>query len=116
MIRFIKRKSTGVMAEIFNTITPEEMQITGNKMLVAANIADLMESKGWTPAQFAEKFPKTEDEILQWLEGQTDFDIDTLTQISLVLGVDIQRLFAPVQDTKPKKNKRMSNKKLVLAE
>ncbi len=101
MIRLIKRKMTGVSAQLFDSISREEMNATRIQMLVACNIADLMESKGWTPAQFAEKFSMTEDEILDWLGGQTDFDVNTLTKISLVLDVDVQALFAPIKSPVP---------------
>ena len=101
MIRLIKRKLTGVAAQISNSITPLERMETSNRLRVACNIADLMESKGWTPAQFAEKFSMTEDEILDWLGGQTDFDVNTLTKISLVLDVDVQALFAPIKSPVP---------------
>lgn len=101
MIRLLKRKTTGVAAQLFDSNTPLDMKITGNQMLVASNIYDLMESKGWTPAQFAEKFSMTEDEILDWLGGQTDFDVNTLTKISFVLDVDVQALFAPIKSPVP---------------
>lgn len=115
MIRLIKRKMTGVSAQLFDSISREEMNATRIQMLVACNIADLMESKGWTPAQFAEKFSKSEDEILDWLGGQTDFDIDTLTKISLVLDVDVQALFAPIKSQKSDKKKMETQEELEFA-
>ena len=89
------------MADVIAKRDPRHLEQTTKRLLAACNIADLMESKGWTPAQFAEKFSKTEDEILDWLGGQTDFDIDTLTKISLVLDVDVQDLFAPIKSPVP---------------
>jgi len=101
MIRLLKRKATGAMAEVITKRDPRHLEQTTKRLLVACNIADLMESKGWTPAQFAEKFSMTEDEISDWLGGQTDFDLNTLTKISLVLDVDVQALFAPIKSPVP---------------
>ena len=89
------------MAAVIAKRNPQHLAQTRKRRLVACNIADLMEAKGWTPAQFAEKFSMTEDEILDWLGGQTDLDINTLTKISLVLDVDVQALFAPIKSPVP---------------
>ena len=115
MIRLIKKKATGAMADIIAKRNPHHLELTRKRLLVSCNIADLMESKGWTPAQFAEKFSKSEDEILDWLGGQTDFDIDTLTKISLVLDVDVQALFAPIKSQKSDKKKMEAQEELEFA-
>ena len=103
------------MAEVIAKRDPRHLEQTTKRLLVACNIADLMESKGWTPAQFAEKFSMTEDEILDWLGGQTVFDINTLTKISLVLDVDVQALFAPIKSQKSDKKKMETQEELEFA-
>ncbi len=112
MIKFIQRKSTGVMADVIAGRDPMRLEQTRKRMVVACNISNLIESKGWSIAQFAEKFSMTEDEVSLWLEGQTNFDIDTLTKISLILDVDVQALLEPIKEVAPKPKRKLSKREL----
>lgn len=56
-------------------------------MLLAAKIADAMRSKGLSQKQMATEIDKTEFEISEWLSGNGNFTIDTLTEIEGLLGI-----------------------------
>ena len=59
------------------------------KMRTAARIADAMQAAGLSKSQFARKMGKSPSEITKWLSGTHNFTIDSLQEISAVLGVEI---------------------------
>ena len=59
------------------------------KMRTAARIADAMKAVGLSKSQFARKMGKSPSEITKWLSGTHNFTIDSLQEISAVLGVEI---------------------------
>ena len=60
---------------------------TRNKMMVAARIADALKVKGITQKQMAVLMGKTESEISEWLSGNRNLTIDTLTDIEEFLNI-----------------------------
>jgi transcriptional regulator with XRE-family HTH domain len=56
-------------------------------MLVAVKIADALEAKKFSQKAFAEIMGKSESEISEWLSGNRNFTIDTLSDISECLGI-----------------------------
>jgi ribosome-binding protein aMBF1 (putative translation factor) len=82
-----KRKSTGLLSELLSEISPSSMARTRNRMLVAAKIADAMHSMGMNQKQMAAAMQKTESEISEWLSGDRNFTIDTLTDIENFLHI-----------------------------
>lgn len=59
------------------------------KMRTAARIADAMQTAGLSKSQFAKKMGKSPSEVTKWLSGTHNFTIDSLQEISSVLGVEI---------------------------
>lgn len=86
-----------LLQELLDEVTPLEMEQTNVKMQLAANIEDLIRSKGWSKTRFALELNKTQPEISKWLSGAHNFTVETLVQISQVLGVEIAALFAQKQ-------------------
>lgn len=86
-----------LLQELMDEVTPVEMEQTNVKMQLAANIEDLIRSKGWSKTRFALELNKTQPEISKWLSGAHNFTVETLVQISQVLGVEIAALFAQKQ-------------------
>ncbi len=82
-----------LLRELLEEVTPLEMAQTKVKMQMAANIEDLIRSKGWSKTRFALELNKSQPEISKWLSGAHNFTTDTLTHIAHVLGVDISALF-----------------------
>jgi transcriptional regulator with XRE-family HTH domain len=86
-----------LLQELLDEVTPLEMEQTNVKMQLAANIEDLIRSKGWSKTKFASEMNKSQPEISKWLSGAHNFTVETLVQISQVLGVEIAALFAQKQ-------------------
>jgi transcriptional regulator with XRE-family HTH domain len=82
-----------ILKDLLEEVTPLEMEQTSVKMQLAANIEDLIRSKGWSKTRFANELKKSQPEISKWLSGAHNFTIDTLIQISQVLGVEVAKLF-----------------------
>ncbi len=79
---------------LLDEVTPLEMEQTKTKVLIAAQIDSILRAKGWSKSLLAEKLSKNPSEITKWLSGTQNFTIDILTQIALVLEVEISRLLS----------------------
>ncbi len=86
-MKVIKRKATGVLADMIANINFTSYAKTRNKMLLAKKIADAMRSKDLSQKQMATKMDKVESEISEWLSGDRNFTVDTLTEIEGFLGI-----------------------------
>lgn len=84
-----KRKATGLLAELLAEMDPISLACTRNKMLLAVKIADAMQSKGLNQKKMATEMGKSESEISEWLSGDRNFTVDTLTEIELFLKVKL---------------------------
>ncbi len=56
---------------------------------IADRIAYLLEAKGMTQRDLAQKMGKRESEVSKWLTGRHNFTTNTLARISLALGSPI---------------------------
>ena len=65
---------------------------TRDRMLVASKIADTLYAKNISQRKFAEMLGKCESEISEMLSGNRNFTLDTLSDISKCLKVDILQL------------------------
>lgn len=90
MIR--KKKATGVLASLIENINEESLERTRNRMMIAKKISMAIKSKGYTQKQFAAIMGKTESEISEWLSGDRNFTIDTLTDIGRTLNINLLNL------------------------
>jgi transcriptional regulator with XRE-family HTH domain len=81
------------LQELFNEVSPVEMEQTKIKMQLAARIEDLVKSKGWNKSKFAKVVDKNPSEITKWFSGNQNFTVDVLTEIAFVLGVETSFLF-----------------------
>ena len=69
------------------TITEEDERRTRDRMLIAVKIADALEAKNLSQKAFAKLMKKTESEISEWLSGNRNFTVDTLSDIGNCLGI-----------------------------
>lgn len=90
-----KRHSSPLIKKILEEITPKQKQRVANKMLLAARLDDLMQARGWSKSQFAEKVDRNPSEITKWLSGTHNFTLETLTDISMVFGISLSELHEP---------------------
>ena len=75
--------------EILESISPAELRMTKQRMLLAAKIDDAIKSKGWKKTDFAKEMKKSPSEISKWLSGTHNFTSDTLFDIGEVLGIKL---------------------------
>lgn len=89
MNKILKKKASGVLAQILENPQKDVMARTQNRMAVAVKIGYILHQKNITQKSFAKMMHKTESEISNWLSGDRNFTIDTLTDISETLGTNL---------------------------
>ena len=82
-----RRKPSATLTKIMSSITEEDKRRTRDRMLIAVKIADALEAKKLSQKAFAELMNKSESEISEWLSGNRNFTVDTLSDISDCLGI-----------------------------
>lgn len=78
-----------IIEELLAEITPLQMKQVKFKMLLAAQIEDLVRANGLTNIQIAAKLGNTTQEVEQWFSGTHDFTIDTLIKIAFHLDANL---------------------------
>lgn len=84
-----RRKPSAVLSKTMASITEEDIRHTRDRMLIAIRIADALEAKKLSQKRFAELMGKSESEISEWLSGNRNFTIDTLSDIGNCLGINL---------------------------
>ena len=84
-----RRKPSESLTRILGNIDEDKLRRTRNRMLVAIRIADTLKAKGISQKKFAEMTGRSESEISEWLSGNRNFTIDTLSDIKKCLGLDL---------------------------
>ena len=82
-----RRKPSATLTKIISSISEEDKRRTRDRMLIAVKIADALEAKKLSQKAFAELMKKSESEISEWLSGNRNFTVDTLSDISDCLGI-----------------------------
>lgn len=85
-----RRKPSAGLTKIMSSITEEDRCRTRDRMLIALKIADALEAKKLSQKAFAELMSKSESEISEWLSGNRNFTVDTLSDISDCLGIRLK--------------------------
>ena len=83
------RNASGVLGRMLANMDELSLAKTRNRMMVAAKIADAMNDSGMNRKQLAQKMGKTESEISEWLSGDRNITLDTLTEIEYALNVSL---------------------------
>ena len=84
-----RRKPSASLTRIMNNIYEDKLRRTRDRMLVANRIADALKAKGISQKKFSEMTGRSESEISEWLSGDRNFTIDTLSDIKKYLGIDL---------------------------
>lgn len=84
-----RRKRSSTLTKILSSITEDDKRRARDRMLIAVKIADTLEAKKLSQKAFAALMKKSESEISEWLSGNRNFTIDTLSDISNCLGVSL---------------------------
>lgn len=84
-----ERKATGTLGSMLANIDKRGLSRTRNRMLLAIKISEALKDKKMTQKQFASQMGKTESEVSEWLSGDRNFTVDTLTDISEALDINL---------------------------
>lgn len=84
-----RRKPSATLTKIMSSITEEDKRHTRDRMLIAVKIADALEAKKLSQKDFAKLMDKSESEISEWLSGNRNFTVDTLSDISNCLRIHL---------------------------
>ena len=84
-----RRKPSASLTKIMNDIDEDKLRRTRDRMLVANKIADALKAKGISQKKFSEMTGRSESEVSEWLSGDRNFTIDTLSDIQNYLGIDL---------------------------
>ena len=84
-----RRKPSASLTRIMNNIDEDKLRRTRDRMLVANRIADALKAKGISQKKCSEITGRSESEISEWLSGDRNFTIDTLSDIKKYLGIDL---------------------------
>ena len=84
-----RRKPSASLTRIINNIDEDKLRRTRDRMLVANKIADALNAKGISQKKFSEMTGRSESEVSEWLSGDRNFTIDTLSDIQKYLGIDL---------------------------
>lgn len=69
---------------------PEHTKLMVSKSFdISERILDILEEKGWTQKDLAEKLSKKESEISKWMKGTHNFTLETIAKIEIALGQTI---------------------------
>lgn len=97
-----KRKSSAGLTSVMCDLNEDRIRRTRDRMLVATQIADCLKAKGISQKRFAKMTGKSESEISEWLSGDRNFTIDTLSDIKKYLGLNLLNI--PNMRTTPVSN------------
>lgn len=87
-----RRKPSAALTKIMTSLDEDTLRRTRDRMLLAGYIADVLQVKGLSQRKFAEMLGKSESEISELLSGNRNFGLDTLSDISDCLKVDLLQL------------------------
>ena len=82
-------RTNRIMDEIRSTITPEMKLQMEMSVAIANRIYEILEAKGMTQKELAQKLGKTETEVSRWLSGTHNLTLFTICKISAALGEEI---------------------------
>ena len=82
-------RTNRIMDEIRSTITPEMKLQMEMSVAIANRIYEILEVKGMTQKELAQKLGKTETEVSRWLSGTHNLTLSTICKISAALGEEI---------------------------
>lgn len=89
-MKIIKQdRAKGFLGDLLDNMDKQTLSRAENRMGIALKIGDALKQNGISQREFADKMHKSYPEVCDWLSGNRNFTIDTLTDISCVLGIDL---------------------------
>jgi transcriptional regulator with XRE-family HTH domain len=78
---------------ILSETPPEVKQYVRRYAEITVRIHELLDEKGWSQRDLAQKLGKNPAEINKWLRGDHNFTLQTLCKIEVELGQDILEIY-----------------------
>ena len=85
------------LEELRNETSPQMSQQISKRMKLAAQIDDVLMSRGLTNQEFAFMMGKKPSEITRWLSGTHNFTTETLWEIERVLNIQLLTSSVPAE-------------------
>lgn len=82
-------KTNKIMDEIRGSISPEMKLQMEMSVAIANRIYEILNIKGMTQKDLAQRLGKTETEVSRWLSGTHNLTLSTICKISAALGEEI---------------------------
>ena len=89
-------KANKILNGIRKDISPEMKQQVELSVAIANRIYEILNIKGMTQKDLAQRLGKTETEVSRWLSGTHNLTLSTICKISTALGEDIVTVPKPV--------------------
>ena len=89
-------KANKILNGIRKDISPEMKQQVELSVAIANRIYEILNIKGMTQKDLAQRLGKTETEVSRWLSGTHNLTLSTICKISAALGEDIVTVPKPV--------------------
>lgn len=84
------KKNIDIISEVLNSVSPFEARRVETKMMIASKISKALKEKGWRKKDLMKAMgKKNPSEITRWLSGTHNFTSDLLSDLSLVLGINL---------------------------
>ncbi|MBQ1209532.1 MAG: helix-turn-helix transcriptional regulator [Bacteroidales bacterium] len=84
-----RRTPSENLTKIMESIDEDQLRRTRDRMNVAIKIADALKARQISQKAFAKLMGRSESEISEWLSGNRNFTIDTLSDIKKQLNIDL---------------------------
>lgn len=84
-----RRTPSENLTKIMESIDEDQLRRTRDRMHVAIKIADALKARQISQKAFAKLMGRSESEISEWLSGNRNFTIDTLSDIKKQLNIDL---------------------------
>ena len=82
-------KTNKIMDEIRSSISPEMKLQMEMSVAIANRIYEILEARGMSQKDLANKLGKTETEVSRWLSGTHNLTLATICKISAALEADV---------------------------
>jgi transcriptional regulator with XRE-family HTH domain len=92
-----RKINLGFLEELRNETSPQMSQQITKRMKLAAQIDDVLMSRGLTNQEFAYMMGKKPSEITRWLSGTHNFTTETLWEIERVLQIQLLTSSVPAE-------------------
>jgi transcriptional regulator with XRE-family HTH domain len=92
-----RKINLGFLEELRNETSPQMNQQISKRMKLAAQIDDVLMSRGLTNQEFAFMMGKKPSEITRWLSGTHNFTTETLWEIERVLNIQLLTSSVPAE-------------------